>query len=103
MGFRAAYRFALAAALLGPSAAFASSGGITGVSGSPGDGFATCSGCHGGGAQTGTASIGGPTSVTPGVSTGGFSVNLTSSNATAAGYNLSATAGTLSPGAGSQA
>lgn len=43
MGHRGAYRFALAAALLGHSAAFASSGGITGQS----TAGCTLSGCHG--------------------------------------------------------
>jgi hypothetical protein len=43
MGFRVAYRFALAAALLGPSAAWASSGGITNQSVNG----CTLGGCHG--------------------------------------------------------
>jgi len=104
MGFRGAYRIALAVALLGNATAFASSGGITGVSGNPsashGSG-ATCAGCHSGGAQTGTPSISGATSVNRNSLTG-FTVLLSTTNTTRAGFNLSVNAGTLAAGAGSQ-
>jgi hypothetical protein len=101
MGVRGFRLAAAALALVAVDSVVASSGGITGVSGSPGDGFATCSGCHSGGAQTGSISVGGVTSVAPSSATA-FTMNLSSSNATAAGYNLSATAGTLAAGASSQ-
>ena len=94
MGFRGAYRFALlAAALLGHSAAFASSGGITGVSQSPG-----CAGCHSGGSFAYTLDISGaPTTVAPGSFNTSFAVVYTGSGAVRGGFNLAveSLAGTL--------
>jgi large repetitive protein len=102
MGVRG-LRLAAALLLAATPAAFASSGGIAGVSGNPSAAHgssATCSGCHSGGAQTGTPSIAGSTSVSTN-STTAFTVQLSSSNATAAGFNLSIDSGTLAAGSGS--
>jgi hypothetical protein len=114
MGFRGAYGLALAAALLGHSAAFAYSGGIAGVSGNPsashGSG-ATCLGCHSGANNNYlgyTALINGfssGTTVVQGVNTNAsvtVSTSHSGANAPEAGLNVSVTSGTLSAGSGTR-
>ena len=103
MGARGFRLVAAAALWCVAGGANASSGGISGVSGNPSAAHgssSTCSGCHSGGAQTGSPSIAGSTSVSTNSATA-FTVQLSSSNATAAGFNLSITTGTLAAGSGS--
>lgn len=93
--------FAMATMVVGlglnaaPSAAF--SGGITGHSGNPAVNFgATCSACHGGGSAP-VVELAGPASVAPGsVHTYVLTVqSAVPAQQTAAGLNVSATAGLL--------
>lgn len=79
--------------------AYANSGGIAGYSGKQGP---TCTSCHTASAFNITTAVTGPTQVAPGAADIAFGIGTTAGTANAFGFNLSATAGTLSPGAGSR-
>jgi len=88
------------------ASATANSGGISGRSGNPSTGGLTCqdSGCHGSSNPFGgSGSIGGSTTVGAGTNNNNFTIQLSGSGGNEAGFNLSATGGTLdASGAGTQ-
>ena len=73
-----------------PRGAYAEPTGITGYSGNP----ATCTSCHFGGGYGGSASVSGSSVVARG-STTAYTLNLSASGAPEAGFDLSASGGTL--------
>lgn len=91
------FSFVSGVAIAGSFAAFASSNGITNVSGAPSQG--NCNGCHFGGAAAPSVTISGPSTVAPSsTNTYTFQLDISSaaSNSVVGGLDVSAPLGTLS-------